>query len=253
MKGSVVAAIVAVLVGGCGSTTDEPAVLPTDGVELVAAYQVRGGFAPSASLALQAPTVLVYSDGQVVSGASRVLRLARQELTRLVQDLRRALAGLDSSLISPRARHVLDAPDEMLTVRRDDGSSQSVDAYALGIVDDYPPGLREAAARFDRLADRADKSGAAFTSDRVRLVLSPPSQVTGEVPPWPAGLEEPPAGELSLRTADLDGDAARRVVATLPADIWRTGGTWPRYRLRDGSVHGAAWRYLAPGENSLPR
>jgi hypothetical protein len=247
MKRVVVAAIVA-LVGGCGTAEGEQVRFPADRVELVAAYQVRGGLALYESLAIAAPDVLVYSDGRVVSGASRVLTLARPDLTQLVRDLRRDLAGLDRDLLSPESRRVLDAPSETLMVRRDDGSLQSVDAYALSIADDYPRSLRDAAARLGRLAERAGKTGTPYTSDRVRLVLAPPGETTGDVKPWPAGIAEPPEGDQSLRTADLDGDAARRVAVTLPADVWRAGGEWPSYRLRDGSVYRAAWRYLAPGE-----
>jgi hypothetical protein len=247
MKRVVVAAIVA-LVGGCGMAEGEPVTFPADRVELVAAYQVHGGLASFGTLAIAAPNVLVYSDGQVVSGASRVLTLAQPDLAQLVRDLRRDLAGLDRDLMSPQSRRVLDAPSELLVVRRGDGSLQSVDAYALGIADDYPRGLRDAAGRLGRLAERAGKTGTAYTSDRVRLVLAPPGQTTGDVPPWPAGIAEPPEGDFSLRTADLEGDAARRVAATLPADVWRAGGEWSGYRLRDGSVYRAAWRYLAPDE-----
>src|SRR5690349_18183359 len=92
--------LVAVLVvlAGCSSASDEPVAFPSDRVELVASYLVRGGMMPAALSAIEAPVLMVYSDGTVVSRAQRVLTLGSRDLTGLVRDLRHDLSGLAGSV-----------------------------------------------------------------------------------------------------------------------------------------------------------
>jgi len=51
-----------------------------------------------------------------------------------------------------------------------------------------------------------------------------------------------------VRTTDLDGQAAHDVAAAFPAVLASPGGSWPTYRLPDGSMYAVAWRYLTPEE-----
>lgn len=54
--------------------------------------------------------------------------------------------------------------------------------------------------------------------------------------PWPAGLPEPPAGESTDRSVDLEAGAARAVAATLPSDTaWPPDRLTPPYRLAESA------------------
>jgi hypothetical protein len=244
-----VAALAAVVVLGSGCGRAEPAVLPGN-TQLVAAYAIRGGFLPVSFVVIEAPALLVYSDGRVIAGAQHVLDVGRDSVADLVGELRSDLSGLDASEVSPQSRLVMDAPSTVFVVLRGDGSLQRVSANALSAVDDYPRALMRADTRLRDLAKRVDAEGAPYTSDRVRLVLQSdaldPSQPIAD---WPAAIGVPAAGQLGLRTADLSGADAAVVAASLPGDGWRTG-RWPRYRTSDGEVYGVAWRYLTPDEDA---
>lgn len=235
------------LLAACGSR--EPVTFPTDRVEVVAGYTLGGGMMPVAYHVIEAPVLLVYSDGRVVSGASRTLPIPAEELADLVGDLRDYLEDL-GDVDSAEARQVMDAPSTTLAVRSADGSLTKVTAAALGIVDDYPRALTRSYDLLADLAKRADTTGSPYTSDGIRLVLERRDNPTGSVRAWPSSVDVPPNDNRGLRSADLSGSAAQAVAAALPADAWKSGA-WPVYRLPDGTTWGAVWRYLAPGEDDL--
>lgn len=243
------AALAAVVLLGSGCGRAEPVVLPGNS-QLVAAYAIRGGFLPASAGAIEAPALLVYSDGRAIAGAYHVLDLGRDAVADLVGELRSDLSGLAESEVSPRSRQVMDAPSTVFVVLLADGRRQRVSANALSAVDDYPRALMRADTRLHDLARRVDAEGAPYTSDRVRLVLD--SEGLDPAPPvaeWPAAIAVPAAGNFGLRTADLSGADAAAVATSLPGDGWRTG-RWPRYRTGDGEVYGVAWRYLTPDEEA---
>lgn len=237
------------ILAACGAASNKPIVFPSDRVELVAACAVQGGMAPTTTLVMTPPELLVYSDGTVVAAAHRTIKLTTQELSDLIGQLRSDLRGLDPAATSREARLVNDASSTVLAVRKADGTLQSVTAGALGIVHDYPRGLNEAADTLFALANRTSASGTPFTSDRVRLVLQRTTAGSGTVHPWPAGVAVPTVAKFGLPTADIDGTAAQAVVAKLPPDAWLDGNAWPVFRLPDGSLSMVAWRYIAPNED----
>jgi hypothetical protein len=242
------ALVVAGALAGCGGSSNGPVTFPTDRVELVASYAGVGGLAPASYLVMQGPSLLVYSDGQVVAASRRTLRLRPAELTSLVRDLRGDLDGLGANVTSHDAGRVLDGGATIFEVRLNDGTMRSVSVAALGAVDDYPRGVNRANNRMCELFDRVDKHGDRYTSDRVRLALQPATQPTADVRTWPATVAVPDTVRYSIRTADLDGDAARGVVAALADAEYQVPSSWPVYELADGSRYQVAWRYLAPGE-----
>jgi hypothetical protein len=233
--------------GGCGRRAgEEPVDFPTDRVEVVAAYRGQRALDSPWRRVLAPAGLLVYSDGLVILDASRSLRLTRSQVTTLVRQLRRDLGRHADVLTSPEAMQVLDGGSTEFVVRLADGRPHSVTVNQLGIVHDYPPEILDADKRLADLADRVNADGEQYSSDRVRLVLDPARQPGGEVRDWPAALAVPPVGRLSVRTADLDGDAARGVIDALSD----SGADTPRrYRLADGAVYLVAWRYRAPDED----
>ena len=106
------AAVAALVVLGSGCGRAEPVVLPGN-TQLVAAYAIRGGFAPVSSVAIEAPTLLVYSDGRVIAEAHHVLDVGRDEVAAIVGELRSDLDGLSEVVVSAGCLlYTSDAADE---------------------------------------------------------------------------------------------------------------------------------------------
>lgn len=240
------------LVSGCagsrepGTGPDEAVVLPTGPAQEMAAMRQIGGFVPPGWTFIEAPPVVVYSDGRAVADAHRVLTLSLPEVAALVRDLRRDLRGLGATAKSTESEFVADAPSTVLEVRTPAGGVQSVSAYALGIVDGYPEALEDARDRMASLAERVTQQGTVFTGQRVRLVAE--ERTDGKVVmDWPAAVPVPPKNSAGVRVADLDGPSAAALVDAIPP-VQELDGPWPVLRLPDGSLVGVAWRYLLPDE-----
>ena len=232
--------------GGPGTGPDESVVLPTGPAQEMAALRQIGGFVPPGWTFIEAPPVVVYSDGRAVADAHRVLTLSLPEVSALVRDLRRDLRGLGPTATSSESEFVADAPCTVLEVRSPAGGVQSVSAYALGIVDGYPETLVAARDRLAALAERITQQGTVFTGPRVRLVADERTEGT-VVMDWPAAVPVPPKNTAGVRVADLDGAAASALVNAIPP-VQELNGPWPVLRLPDGSLVGVAWRYLLPDE-----
>ena len=232
--------------GGSGTGPDESVVLPTGPAQEMAAMRQVGGFVPPGWTFIEAPPVVVYSDGRAVADAHRVLTLTLPEVAALVRELRRDLRGLGPTAKSSESEFVADAPSTVLEVRSPAGGVQSVSAYALGIVDGYPDALVAARDRMAHLAERVTQQGTVYTGQRVRLVADARSEGT-VVMDWPAAVPVPPANPAGVRVADLEGDAAAALVSAIPP-VQELDGPWPVLRLPDGSLVGVAWRYLLPDE-----
>jgi hypothetical protein len=244
-------------VGLAGSSPQQPGpvAFSTDRVVLVAVYRLTGGMEPMWDTVLDVPALLVYSNGLVIANARRTLRLSTAELTRLVQDLRRDLTHQPHYLSTARSRHINDGGDTELAVRLTNGTLRSVTVNQLHD-GGYSHEVLHADKRLNGLFTRTNQSAAPFTSDRVRLVLFPPQAHDPAIAEqtavaWPPGLPEPPPSAGFVRSVDLDPNATRAATAALPdatlSAPWRS--TQP-YRLADGSLHEAMWRYLAPDENT---
>jgi hypothetical protein len=210
------------------------------------AFRHTGGFVPPGWTFIDAPRVVVYSDGRAVADASRVLTLSPVEVAELTRQLRRDLRGLDATVTSRQGDTVADAPSTVLQVRTATGEVQSVQAYALGIVDGYPRELVAARGRLENLAKRITTDGTVYTGARVLLVAEERSDAT-VVADWPATLPVPPVNSAGVRVADVNAADAAALLKVVPP-VYELSGPWPVLRLPDGSLVGLAWRYLLPDE-----
>ncbi len=193
----------------------------------------------------------MYSDGRAIADASRTLTLTATELSDLVGTLRRDLAGLDGSVKSNSRVQIMDAETTTIKVLAPDFRLKMVSAYALG--DGHPARLLAAQDRLSALTDSILRDGNAYTTDRVRLVVYPHrdyDSVAGEITPWPAAVDFPPAagdGYEGVRWIDLADEAARDVAATMPGgpedEMFKRVVTAP-----DGANYRVGWRYLLPDE-----
>jgi hypothetical protein len=249
LAGVVAALALAGTSAACGGAND-PVTFPADHVELVASWSSVGGMTPTSYRVMQPPLLMVYSDGQAVANARRVVRLSPTELTSLVRDLRGDLRGMDNAT-SDDARNIADGASTMFQVRLGDGTLQTLSFAALGSVHDYPSQLDRADDRMGKLYKRAD-GGSAYRSDRVRLALDP--NATGQGAPersWPAAVAVPATDRYGMASADLAGEQARAVVAGMPDAQYQAPAPWPLYRRPDGTRYAVAWRYLGPEEPPL--
>lgn len=244
--------LVTILVSACARPGPEvePLIWSSSGEPVVvASLQVGGGFVPYAWHLMEGPRVVVYSDGRAVADSRRVLSLASDELSDLVRELRRDLSGLGPTVDAGGEMQVADAPTTTLRVRGGDGGLTSVSAYALGISRGYPARLVAARDRLENLARRTLDTGTAHTTDRLRLLLDPRSEVQDTVAAWPAGVPMPPLAPgagFEVRTADFTG-AAAEAASMLPGQTWESG-RWPLVRAPDGALYAIAWRYVGPEE-----
>jgi len=236
---------------GSGGAGGEPLVWPTGPAQVLASYKVGDGFVSYSWHLMEGPRLVVYSDGRAVADSRRTLTLSSGELSALVRDLRRDLAGLGPNESASGGMQVSDAPTTVLKVRNAAGGLHSVSAYALGMMDGYPKRLAAARDRLDVLAQRVLASGTPYTSDRVRLVVEARDTADGAVRPWPVAVPLPPAladTSSGVRSADLNGAAAAAAAANLPGDDWQAPSPWPVLKTADGKLVAVAWRYLNPDE-----
>ena len=255
----ILVAVLGALVAGCarspsgGDGGDGGVVLPTGGAAVsVAAWRLEGGFVPAGMRAISAPRLVVYSDGRAVADAERMLTLTVRETGELVGALRHDLAGLPATATPrPGGPQVADAATSVLEVRGADGRLQSVQAYALEIVQGYPRSIYAARDRLAPLAERVARDGVPYTSDRIRLVAERREEAGAgsTVAPWPAGVPVPSTvdGQSGVRVLDLAGVQSEAAALALPRDLVQPG-TWPLRRTPDGGLLAVSWRYLLPGE-----
>jgi hypothetical protein len=235
--------------GGPGPGGQPPLTWPSTGApQLVASYKVGGGFVPQGWHLMEGPRVVVYSDGLAIADATKSLILDARELSDLVLALRGELAGLGPTATAGAEHQIADAPTYTLKVQGENGTLTSVAAYALSEATGYPPRLVAAKDRLETLAQRVLADGAAYKSEKVRLVAQEMDTTDATVSAWPDGVPVPPPfGEGSgLRMGDLTGAEAEAVATTVP-DTWRTG-PWPVLKTDDGRLYGVAWRYVIPDE-----
>jgi hypothetical protein len=253
VAGALVALAVVAVGSGCASSgrpgggPDEEVIFPPGPGQVMVAFRHSGGFVPPGWTFIDAPRVVVYSDGRAVADASRVLTLSPVEVAELTRQLRRDLRGLEATVTSRQGDTVADAPSTVLQVRTASGEVQSVSAYALGIVEGYPRPLVQARERLESLAKRISTDGTVYTGERVRLVAEERPEGSNAAAGWPATLAVPPENMAGVRVADVEAAAAVAVVGSVPP-VYDLSGPWTVLRLPDGSLVGVAWRYLLPDE-----
>jgi hypothetical protein len=258
------AGVALAVASGCGQGTPTPdastphpttsAVTPTvapprtsDPGKVVARLSQDGGFVPLGWSLVQAPQVVVYSDGRAVANATRVLTLGSAELNELLGRLRTDLDGFGPTVTPTGKQYVADASTTHVDVLDSDGRTHSVSAYALDLIPSYPAALVEANTRLRRLADRVTHDGVAYRAARIRLVAEQRGDTpAGQVRAWPAGVPVPSAVNPA-RAEDLDPAASAAMIAVVPVGL-PDGQGWPVLRTSDGTLLGVAWRYLLPDE-----
>lgn len=240
----VVAGLVAA--AGCATGTPPPVVLPTERA-LVAQWQSDGGFVAPGTFLITPPKLAVYSDGTAIAGAQKAMTLRDTEVADLVRQLRADLAGIGPTALPTGRMQVADAPTDMLQVRAPDGGMQSVSAYALGIAGvGYPESLVHARATMADLATRVATGGSPFTSDRIKLVVTPNGDQDSPGGAWPQGVTPPTMRPEDYRgvAVNLGGPEAAAAMKAFKADSeGRTSAVLP-----DGTKVWATWRYLLPHE-----
>jgi hypothetical protein len=258
MRRLLVALVGLVVLAGCaksgggpgpGPGGQPPLTWPSTGApQLVASYQVGGGFVPYGWSLMEGPRLVVYSDGLAIAASTKSLVLDARELSDLVLALREELAGFGPTATAGAENQIADAPSTTLRVQGGDGTLTSVSAYALSEATGYSPRLVAAKDRMEALANRVLADGAAYTGQTVRLVAQKVDKTDAPVIAWPDGVALPPAvGDgTDLRKGDLTGAEATTVATTVPA-TWRDGA-WPVLRTSDGALYSVAWRYLVPDE-----
>jgi hypothetical protein len=246
----ITAFVVLALIAGCGRPAP-PVILPDGEGTLVAQWSLEGGFVSDTSNLISPPTLVVYSDGRAIVDADALLVLPRTEVTALVNDLSRHLAGLDTIVKPDSNVMIADGGTTVFKVLTAAGELQSVAAVALTDVDGYPAELLAADRQMRDPAERVKAGRTSYTAARVRMVVEPWTGEDSRFPLlWPASLE-PPAGlgmSGRARSMDYGGADAATVVRELERNYWQGSYSESMRQLPDGTRIGVHWRYLLPDE-----
>jgi hypothetical protein len=233
-----------------------PTTNPPDGTP-VASWELTGGAATAGLLALRAPRLVVFADGETIADAAYRSRLASDELRGLLDHLVASLRMPGATKRRSGSPSIVDAPTTVFKVWT---GHATLAASADGLDEQrdngtYSSALYDARDRFGLVYKNVVATAQPYLADRVRVVTQDaPAATTAEPTPWPAelvvptGSAVPTAGTGSgVRRADLDGQAARSAVRLLTRDLDQRGA-WPTYRTGDGRLVQASWRYLLPNE-----
>lgn len=245
--------MLATALGGCegapGATPTAAATIqPPDNTPL-AVWELTGGFTTAALLAMRAPRLVVFGDGEAVADAAYRSRLDPDQLqnlaTGLISDLR-STAAQKKPTVTPT---IADAPVTKVSVWSPAGpltfSAEGLDELRSDHV--YADVCYDARDRLAAVHKSVSATAQPYLATRVRVVALQADGDPADVTPWPADVQLPSADGDGLRKADLDGDAARGAVRMLTRDLDQRGA-WPAYRTQDGTVVRASWRYLLPNE-----
>ncbi|MEV4514170.1 hypothetical protein AB0K00_35075 [Dactylosporangium sp. NPDC049525] len=247
------AALLASALGGCDGTplaapTDAPTMRPPDGTPL-AVWELTGGLVGTAMLALRAPRLVVFGDGDAIADAAYRSRLDPDQLQSLSAGLLADLRSSDAQKQRTAASPIADAPVTKVTVWSPTGvlafTAEGLDELKSEHV--YADVLYDARDRLAAVHKTVSATAQPYLADRVRLVAMPVDGEPATVNPWPQDVTLPAPDRGGLRKADLSGDAARAVVRTLTRDLDQRGA-WPAYKTTGGDVVRASWRYLLPNE-----
>ena len=226
---------------------EPPIGLPTTGAAVVAEWTEEGGFVPPGWNEIRAPRLVVYGDGTVIADASTTITLTADEVTALVGELQRNLAGLPVVVEGGAANIVADASTTVLTVIQPDGELASVRAYALAIEGAGYPDRLVAAGRAMQVLWERTSAGSVYRAEDVRIVAfaNEHSGTKAWPPTVPAPQRVNAAGGLPLYEVKRADAAA--VLAAFPASVAASPG-WHEAVLPDGTKVLLAWRYLLPHE-----
>ncbi|MFG2036900.1 hypothetical protein [Dactylosporangium sp. NPDC048998] len=251
-----------------------PSVMPTTptpsfdppGDAPVAVWELTGGLSAAGTAALRPPRLVVYGDGDAIADAAYRSRLDPDQLRTLagvLADDLRSTAAQKKPTVTPT---ILDAPVTKVSVWSPSGTltftAEGLDELKADHL--YADVLYDARDRLAAVHKTVSATAQPYLATRVRVVavlaLDGTAGSTGIGSPvaadpsasssttsWPADVRLPAPDREGLRKADLDGDAARVAVRMLTRDLDQRGA-WPVYRMPDGTVVRASWRYLLPNE-----
>lgn len=247
------AALLASALAGCDGTpltapTDAPTPRPPDGTPL-AVWELSGATAGTAMLALRAPRLVVFGDGDAIADAAYRSRLDPDELQSLATGLQSDLRSSDAQKQRTAASPAVGAPVTKVTTWSPSGvltfTAEGLDELKTAHV--YADAFYDARDRLAAVHKTVSATSQPYLADRVRLVVMPVDGDPATVNAWPSDVTLPAPDAGGLRKADLSGDAARAVVRTLTRDLDQRGA-WPAYQTTTGETVRASWRYLLPNE-----
>ncbi|GAA2634816.1 hypothetical protein GCM10010399_79380 [Dactylosporangium fulvum] len=247
------ASLVAAALGGCDNTplvtpTAAPTVRPPANTPL-AVWELTGGLNGAGMRALRAPRLVVFGDGEAIADAAYRARLDPDQLQSLAAGLTedlRSSGAQKKPTVTPTMR---DALVTKVSVWSESGtlsfSAEGLDEAKTDHL--YADVLYTARDRLAAVYKTVSATAQPYLATRVRVVAVPVDGDVAGVTAWPTEVALPASGDGGLRKADLDGDAARGAVRMLTRDLDQRGA-WPAYRIPDGTLVRASWRYLLPNE-----
>jgi hypothetical protein len=268
-RGLLTGALAAAALAGCEgapgvSATPTPSFDPPDDVAL-AVWELTGGFTAAGIAALRPPRLVVYGDGDAIADAAYRSRLDPDQLrslaTGLADDLR-STAAQKKPTVTPT---IADAPVTKVSVWSPTGTltftAEGLDELKPDHL--YADVLYDARDRLAAVHKTVSATAQPYLATRVRVVtvpaldgtaggvqgspVTPDPSASASVTAWPPDIQLPAPDREGLRRADLDAEAARAAVRLLTRDLDQRGA-WPAYRMNDGTVIRASWRYLLPNE-----
>ncbi|GAA3187766.1 hypothetical protein ACFO1B_10945 [Dactylosporangium siamense] len=247
------AALLASALGGCDGTplttpTEAPTMRPPDGTPL-AVWELTSELVGTAMLALRAPRLVVFGDGDAIADAAYRSRLDADELQSLNTGLLADLRSSDAQKQRTAAPPIPGAPVTKVSTWTPSGvltfTAEGLDELKTERV--YADVLYDARDRLAAIHKTVSATAQPYLADRIRLVAMPVDGEPATVNTWPPDVALPAPDAGALRKADLSGDAARAVVRTLTRDLDQRGA-WPAYATAGGDIVRASWRYLLPNE-----
>ncbi|MEU7874243.1 hypothetical protein [Dactylosporangium sp. NPDC049140] len=229
----------------------------------LATWELTGGLTAAGIAALRPPRLVVYGDGDAIADATYHSRLDRDQLRTLANGLADDLRASVSQKKPTPTPTIADAPVTKVSVWTPTGplafTAEGLDELKPDHV--YPAVLYNARDRLATVHRTVSATAQPYLATRVRVVavpalegqagtgspIVPDPSPTATANPWPTGITLPSPDSEGLRRTDLDGDAARAAVRMLTRDLDQRGA-WPSYRMTDGTVVRASWRYLLPTE-----
>ncbi|GAA4247735.1 hypothetical protein GCM10022255_024780 [Dactylosporangium darangshiense] len=244
--------------------TPEPSFDPPGDAPL-ATWELTGGFTAAGIAALRPPRLVVYGDGDAIADAAYRSRLDPDQLRALASGLAEDLRSNATQKKPTATPTIVDAPVTKVTVWSASGTltftAEGLDELKPDHV--YADVLYDARDRLAAVHKAVSATAQPYLAARVRVVAAPAQDGTGgsvglgtisadpsasaSVSAWPPDITLPSPDSEGLRRADLEGDAARAAVRMLTRDLDQRGA-WPAYRMGDGTIVRASWRYLLPNE-----
>ncbi|MER7002717.1 hypothetical protein ABT297_06685 [Dactylosporangium sp. NPDC000555] len=231
----------------------------------VAVWELTGGLSAAGIAALRPPRLAIYGDGDAIADATYRSRLDPDQLRALTVALADDLRSTGAQKKPAVTPTIVDAPVTKVSVWSPSGpltfTAEGLDEVKADHL--YADVLYVARDRLAAVHKTVSATAQPYLATRVRVVAVPVLDGTAGSPgigpiaadpsasalmtAWPADVSLPTTDREGLRKADLDGDAARVAVRMLTRDLDQRGA-WPAYRMPDGAVVRASWRYLLPSE-----